>query len=92
MKKITTGLSILFFLFILAYVLAFAVNNSQPLALDFLVGVPVTLPVALWLGAALLAGASVGLGAGIVVQTKQKLRIRRLQKELQNSARVNKLS
>lgn len=92
MKKITTGLSILFFLFVLAYVLAFAVNNSQPLALDFLVGAQVSLPVALWLGAALLAGAAIGLSAGIIVHTKQKLRIRRLQKELQNISRVNKLS
>lgn len=92
MKKILTGLSVIIFIIVLAYVLAFAVNNSEPLALNFLIGEPVEWPAALWLGVALILGVIVGMSSGMVIHTKQKLHIRRLKKELQkNNSRVSSI-
>lgn len=82
MKKLITLISVVIFIIVLAYVLAFAVNNNQALALDFLFGQPVSLPSSVWLGLTLLVGVLVGLGSGLVIQAKQKLRIRTLTKQL----------
>lgn len=89
MKKLLTGLSIILFLIILAYVLAFAVHNSDSLALDFLVGQPVEWPIAVWLGVTFFVGALIGLASGLVLRTKQKLHIHRLTKELAKQSKQN---
>lgn len=89
MKKLTTGLSVVIFLFVLAYALAFAVNNSAPLALNFLIGEPIEWPAALWLGIALVIGVVVGVASGLLIHTKQKLQIRRLTKELHKQEKYN---
>lgn len=82
MKKLITLFLVAIFVVVLAYVLAFAVNNNQSLALDFLFGQPISLPSSVWLGLTLLVGVLVGWGSGLIVQTKQKLRIRTLTKQL----------
>lgn len=83
MKKFFAFISILLFAAILAYSLVFAFNNNQPLELNFLIGQPMILPVAVWLGAALLLGVIAGMAAGVVIHTKHKLQIRALTKQLQ---------
>lgn len=90
MKKLITILSVIIFIAVLAYALAFAVNNNQVLALDFLIGQPVSWPASLWLGVALFVGVVVGWASSMVIQTKQKLRIRALTKQLHKATtRVN---
>lgn len=93
MKKLKTGLSIVIFLLVLAYALAFSAHNSQALALNFLVGLPVSWPAALWLGMALLVGAVLGFISSFTLLARQKLQLRRLNKELNDTKqRLNKLS
>ncbi|MFY9180230.1 MAG: lipopolysaccharide assembly protein LapA domain-containing protein [Venatoribacter sp.] len=85
MKKFKTLLSLVVFIAVLAYALAFAARNSQTLSLDFIVGESVAWPTSLWLGGALLVGALLGFFSGMFIYTKQKLEIRRLRKELNNA-------
>ena len=92
MKKLKLIVSLLFFVAVLGYALAFAASNGAPLALDFLIGAPVSLPVALWLGLLLLAGTVLGLLAGVVSSARHKLRIRHLNKEIADlKTRLNKI-
>lgn len=92
MRKLKTLLSVLIILVVLAYALAFSSHNSQPIALDFLIGDPVNGPAALWLGLVLMTGALLGFFSGALIQARQKLRIRRLSKELQDTKqRLSKL-
>ena len=93
MKKLKTGLSVLLFLMVLAYALTFSVHNNQLVTLDFLIGNPVAWPLALWIGLAVFAGAVLGLLSGMVLLARQKLQIRRLHKELNDTRqRLNKLA
>lgn len=85
MRKLKSILSILVLLLVLAYALSFAAHNSQIVTLDFLIGAPVSWPAALWLGVVLMVGTALGLFSGIIVYIRQKLRIRRLSKELQDT-------
>lgn len=82
MKKLRTGLSILFFIVLIVYTMAFAAKNNQPLVLDLLFLDTVELPVSLWVGAILVIGAILGFTSNMLLYTKQKLTIRRLRKEL----------
>lgn len=82
MKKLRTGLSILFFIVLIVYTMAFAAKNNQPLVLDLLFLDTVELPVSLWVGAILVIGAILGFISNMLLYTKQKLTIRRLRKEL----------
>ncbi len=84
MKKLKTGLSILFFIVLIVYTVAFASKNNQPLALELFFIDPVELPVSLWLGAVLVIGAILGFSSNMIMYAKQKLTIRRLKKELSN--------
>ncbi|UXD87965.1 LapA family protein [Thalassolituus hydrocarboniclasticus] len=92
MKTLKVGLSVVLFVVVLAYALAFAAQNSLLVELNFLFGNPVALPVSLWLGAVLLLGVVAGLISGIMINARQKLQMRQLRKELANTQqRLNKL-
>lgn len=92
MKTLKAGLSVVLFVAVLAYTLAFAAQNNLQLELDFLLGSPVAMPVSLWLGATLFFGALVGLLSGVVINARQKLQLHRLRKELADTKqRLNKL-
>lgn len=84
MKKLKTGLSILFFIILIIYTVAFASKNNQPLALELFFVDPVELPVSLWMGVVLFLGAILGFSSNMIMYAKQKLTIRRLKKELSN--------
>ena len=84
MKKLKTGLSIIFFFILIIYTIAFAAKNNQPLALELFFIDSVELPVSLWLGVVLVIGAILGFASNMVLYAKQKLTIRRLKKELSN--------
>ncbi len=84
MKKLKTGLSVIFFIVLIVYTAAFASKNNQPLALELFLFDPVELPVSLWMGAVLVLGAILGFTSNMVLYAKQKLTIRRLKKELSN--------
>ncbi|MDO6805640.1 LapA family protein, partial [Wenyingzhuangia sp. 1_MG-2023] len=62
--------------------LTFATRNSESLDVFFLVGAPVSLPVALWFGLMLALGCAIGLLAGVMSVLSKKRKIRRLQKAL----------
>ncbi|MCD8523215.1 MAG: lipopolysaccharide assembly protein LapA domain-containing protein [Saccharospirillaceae bacterium] len=92
MKTLKVGLSVVLFIVVLAYTLAFAAQNSLLVELNFLLGSPVTLPLSLWLGVVLLLGAIVGVFSGVVINARQKLQLRQLRKELADTKqRLNKL-
>lgn len=84
MKKLKTGLSVVFFIILMVYLIAFAAKNNQPLALDLFLFEPVELPVSIWVGGLLVLGAILGFASNMVLYTKQKLTIRRLKKALSN--------
>lgn len=93
MKTAKTILSVVFFLLVLAYALAFAVHNNQSITLDFLIGSPISWPAPLWLGLVLLCGTLLGILSGAFIYTRQKLHIRRLHKELRDTQqRLSKIS
>lgn len=92
MRKLRTLISVVLFLIVLAYALAFSAHNSQPIVLDFMIGTPVSWPASLWLGVVLMTGTVLGLFSSAFIVTRQKLRIRRLSKELQDTKqRLSKL-
>ena len=92
MKTLKVGLSVVLFIAVLAYTLAFAAQNSLLVELNFLIGSPIAMPISLWMGAVLLLGAVAGLLSGIVINARQKLQLRQLRKELTDTKqRLNKL-
>jgi len=87
MKQIKLVLSVVFFVAVLAYTLAFAAHNSESVNVNFLAGIQISMPLALWAGIFVSAGALIvwlitGLGS-----TAQKLKLRQLQKELEEAKR-----
>ncbi|MDK2776138.1 MAG: LapA family protein [Pseudomonadota bacterium] len=92
MKKLKAGLSVLLFILVLAYALAFAANNSLPVELDFLIGSPLTLPVSVWLALALFSGVVVGIFSNMAASARHRLALRQLKKELsETKQRLSKL-
>ncbi|WP_221801206.1 LapA family protein [Oceanobacter mangrovi] len=81
-KKIRLALSLISFLLIFVYCLAFASRNSADVAVNFLVGEPLVLPLALWFGFILALGCALGILVGAVTILARKRQIRRLEKQL----------
>lgn len=87
MKQIRLVLSIAVFLVVLAYTLAFAAHNSESVRINFLAGLQVEMPLAVWLGVFFTTGALlVWLIAG-VTNASQKMKQRKLQKDLEEARR-----
>lgn len=87
MKRLKLVVSILFFLLVLSYALAFAAHNSTNLTVDFLAGLKVSLPAALWIGLFVTLGGVIAWFFTGVASVRQRLRISRLEKELEESKR-----
>lgn len=87
MKQIKLILSIAVFLVVLAYTLAFAAHNSGSISINFLAGFGFSMPLALWLGIFFLAGALLTWVLTGFSNTAQKLKLRKLQKELEEAKR-----
>ena len=82
MKKIKTVLSVVFFVVLIIYTVAFAAKNNQVLALELFFVDPIELPVSIWMGLMLIVGAILGFASNMLLFTKQKMTIRRLKTEL----------
>ncbi|KZZ46641.1 MAG: LapA family protein [Saccharospirillaceae bacterium] len=87
MKQIRLVLSIAVFLAVLAYTLAFAAHNSSMISINFLAGLEVTMPMALWVGLFFSVGALLAWLITGVRDASQKMKLRKLQKELEESKR-----
>ena len=85
MRKLKVGFMLLLLIIFTTYALAFAVSNNQALALDFLLGSPISLPAAIWIAITLGIGLLLGLAGGAFSNAKHKLRIRQLQKQLKHA-------
>ena len=82
LKKLRILVSLLSFLLIFVYCLAFAARNSNDVAVFFLIGEPLSLPLALWFGVVLGVGCLSGiLVASYSIIAKQR-HIKRLEKKL----------
>lgn len=87
MKQIKLVLSVLFFVLVLAYTLAFAAHNSESINVNFLAGLEISMPLALWVGVFVTAGA---LLAWLITgwgSAAQKIKLRQLHKELEEAKR-----
>lgn len=82
LRKIRIFVSLLSFVLLLVYCLAFATRNSQVVGVDFLAGMPAELPLALWLGLSVMLGCLLGVVAGVASGFRKNREIRRLQKQL----------
>lgn len=80
MKKLKLIFTLVFFIALLVYTLAFAARNGESLSVDFLFLEPIALPASLWLGLMLVLGAVLGLGSGAWLQFRHLLQIRKLKK------------
>lgn len=87
MKQIKLVLSIAVFLAVLAYTLAFAAHNSETISINFLAGLQVAMPMALWLGLFFSAGALLAWLITGVTNASQKMKLRKLHKELEETKR-----
>jgi uncharacterized integral membrane protein len=82
LRKIRMFVSLMSFVLLLVYCLAFAARNSSLVTVDFLAGLPVELPLALWMGLAVMIGCLFGVIAGVASGFRKNREIRRLQKQL----------
>ncbi|MCY0965816.1 LapA family protein [Parathalassolituus penaei] len=82
LRKIRIFVSLVSFVLLLVYCLAFAARNSTVVPVDFLVGQPSELPLAMWLGVAVMLGCLLGVIAGVASGFRKNREIRRLQKQL----------
>lgn len=87
MKQLKLIFIILICLVLLSYAVAFAAHNKDQVTINFLIGFQVTIPIAVWSGLVFSVGVlSVWLLGGISAAA-QKLRLRKLQKELEEVKR-----
>ena len=87
MKQFKLMLSVAVFLLILAYTLAFSAHNSGSVGVDFLLGFQVAMPLALWLGLFFTAGALFAWLITGLANTAQKIKLKKLKKELEDAKR-----
>jgi len=83
LKKLRILVSLISFLLIFVYCLAFAARNSDDVAVFFLVGTPVELPLALWFGLVLGMGCLLGILVASYSIVSKKRQIKRLEKKLE---------
>jgi uncharacterized membrane protein YciS (DUF1049 family) len=87
MKHLKLAISLLVFGVVLVYAIAFAAHNSSAVTINFLGGLRASLPLSLWVGVFMAAGAlSFWIASGISL-TRQRLRLRKLERQLGESKR-----
>ncbi|ASP40386.1 hypothetical protein CHH28_17635 [Bacterioplanes sanyensis] len=82
MKQLKLGISMLLFVLVLVYAIAFSANNSTAVNVDLLTGAVIQGPLSLWLGAMLLLGAVAGYLLSWLSKARQSLELRRLRREV----------
>jgi uncharacterized integral membrane protein len=82
MRQLKVGISIVLFVLVLVYAIAFSANNSEAVAVDLLTGAVIEAPLSLWLGAMLLLGAIAGYLLSSLGKAKQVFELRRLRREV----------
>lgn len=87
MKQIKLILSVVFFVLVLAYTLTFAAHNSDSVSVNFLLGLEVSMPLALWVGIFIAVGALLTWLITGLAHTAQNIKLKRLQKELEDAKR-----
>lgn len=91
MRQLKVGISVVLFVLVLVYAVAFSANNSEAVAVDFLTGAVIEAPLSLWLGTMLLLGAVAGYVLSALGKTRQSFELRRLRREVkQLQERVSK--
>lgn len=83
MKQLKLMFIILICLMLLGYAVAFAAYNNQQVTINFLVGAQVTISIALWSGLVFSVGVLFVWLLGSFSNAAQRLKMRKLQKELE---------
>lgn len=89
LRKIRILVSLVSFVLLFVYCLAFAARNSASVSVDFLFGSTLELPVAVLIGLAVMCGALLGVIAGVASVFSKKREIRRLEKQLKAATAVS---
>lgn len=87
MKQLKLMFIILICLMLLGYAIAFAAYNNQQVTINFLVGAQVTISIALWSGLVFSVGVLFVWLLGSFSNAAQRLKMRKLQKELEEVKR-----
>ena len=82
MKQLKVLISLVLFVLVLAYAVAFSANNSALVTVDLLTGTQLQGPLSLWLGAMLFAGGIAGYMLSSLGKARRLLELRRLRREL----------